>query len=390
MESCRSPLAVFRRAHELGSRPWPTPHASRFSRKTFTRAQLFACLALREYLGLSYRDAQAFLADVPAWLAAAGMARAPDHNTLWRAFGTLLRPGRTAWALDLLAGDRRGELNVALRVKPLSIDATYLEPRHRSRHYDRVCRTRGEDARRPGKWGRSVNRARRRRVRRLPKLALATAAATRQVLAARATLGAGSDAPDFGPLLYDAWRRAAVRTVVADAGYDSEANHRLARLDLNVRSVIAVGIGRPSAKPPGGYYRRLMKQRFKNKADAKVYGQRSQSETANSMLKRNLGSELRSVDPTRQKQELMLRAIVHNLMLPPPGTRGSRLSLDVPFRDPAACQNRKAQEAAEQYVTCQHNQYSSAPCAPRAGYAPAQRRPDSKKNANTHAALESA
>lgn len=323
MESCRSPPDVLRRAHELGSRLWPAPHASRFRRKRFTRAQLFACLALRAYLGLSYRDTQAFLADVPDWLAAVGMAGVPDHNTLWRAFGALLKPGKTAWALDLLAEDRRGGLGVALRVKPLSIDATCLEPRHRSRHYDRVRRKHEDDARRPGKRGRSVNRARRRRVRRLPKLALATAAAaTRQVLAARATLGAGSDAPDFAPLLHDAWRRAAVRTVVAGAGYDSEANHRLARLDLNVRSVIAIGIGRPGARPPSGYYRRPMKKRFKAEADAKTYGQRNQSETANSMLKRNLGAELRSIGPTRQKQELMLRAIVHNLMLPPADNEG--------------------------------------------------------------------
>ena len=133
---------------------------------------------------------------------------------------------------------------------------------------------------------------------------------------------AGSDAPGFAPLLYDAWRRASVRTVVADAGYDSEGNHRFARLDLGVTSVIPPRVGRPGAGPPAGYYRRLMKKRFKRKADAKAYGQRSQSETANSMLKRNLGDELRSIDPTRQKQELMLRAIVHNLMLPPPESEG--------------------------------------------------------------------
>ena len=278
---------------------------------------------MREYLGLSYRDTQAFLLDVSAWRDAIGMHGVPDHNTLWRAFDALLKPGRTKRALDLLAHDRRAELRVALRAKPLSIDSTHLEPRHRSRHYDRVCRKHEErHAEHPGKWGRSVNAARGRRLRRLPKLALATAAATRQILAARAMLGAGSDAPDFAPLLYDAWRRAAIRTVVADAGYDSEANHRVARLDLGVQSIIAIGIGRPSAKPPSGYYRGLMKKRFKKKLDAKAYGQRSQSETANSMLKRNLGSELRSIDPTRQKQELMLRAIVHNLMLPPADQQG--------------------------------------------------------------------
>jgi hypothetical protein len=174
----------------------------------------------------------------------------------------------------------------------------------------------------PGREHRARGRRRGRRLGRLPKLALAVASATRQILAAEAKLGAGSDAPDFGPLLHDAWRRAAVKTVVADAGYDSEANHRVARLDLGVRSIIATGIGRPTVKPPSGYYRRLMKRRFRKKADAKTYGQRSQSEAVNSMLKRDLGSELRPIDPTRQKQELMLRAIVHNLMLPQADNEG--------------------------------------------------------------------
>jgi transposase len=40
------------------------------------------------------------------------------------------------------------------------------------------------------------------------------------------------------------------------------------------------------------------------------------------MMKRNLGENLRSVRPARQKQELMLRAIVHNLMLGPTTTEG--------------------------------------------------------------------
>ena len=58
-----------------------------------------------------------------------------------------------------------------------------------------------------------------------------------------------------------------------------------------------------------------MKSRFKRKADAATYGQRSQSETTNSMMKRNLGENLRSIDPNRRKQEMLLKALVHNLML---------------------------------------------------------------------------
>jgi len=319
METCRSTLELMRRAHDLGRRVWPG-FAGRFSRRDFTRAQLFACLVVREALRLSYRRAEAFLADVPQWLAEVGLARAPDHNTLWRAFASLLTKRGVARALDLMAADAAGELRAGLRAKPLTIDSTCYEPRHRSRHYDRACRKMDlapgrKYAKRPGKYGPAVNASRSRELRRMPKLALAAAAARHQILAARAAAGNGSDAPDFEPLLFQAWRRAPVKAAAADPGYDSEANHRIARLDMGVRSVIPAKIGRPSANPPTARYRRLMAQRFARKADAKLYGQRSQSETVNSMMKRNLGEYLRSVVTPRRKQEMLLRSVVHNLML---------------------------------------------------------------------------
>lgn len=326
MVTCRSSREVFRRAYTLGCRLW-SDRSNRFSRQDFTRPQLFACLVLRERLRLSYRKAEAFLRDVPDWLAEIGMTSAPDHNTLWRAFGSLLRKRDIRRALDLMSKDAEPQLNAAFKTKPLTMDATFFEPRHRSPHYDRVCRkmekkNEGKTAEKPGRYGACVNASRSRQVRKLPKLALAVSAGTHHILSLKAALGTGSDAPDFEPLLFDAWRRAKVRTVVADAGYDSEANHRLARLDMSIRSIIPAKIGRPvkagSKTLPTGYYRRLMKQRFNRKADAKTYGQRAQSETTNSMIKRNLGEDLRSIRPDRQEQEMMLRALVHNLMLDPP------------------------------------------------------------------------
>ncbi len=139
METCRSPLELLRRAYELGQRVWPD-YGSPFSRHDFTRPQLFACLVVRESLRLSYRKAEAFLADVPDWLASIGMNHAPDHNTLWRAFAALLASREIKRALDRMANDAGGELSAGLRAKPLTIDSTCYEPRHRSRHYDRICR----------------------------------------------------------------------------------------------------------------------------------------------------------------------------------------------------------------------------------------------------------
>ncbi len=311
-----------REAHDLAQGVWPA-YSSPWSRHDFTLPQLFACLVVREMLKLSYRKTEALLSDSPHWLACIGMTRGPDHNTLWRAFVVLINARRVNRMLDLFADLFKSArlLRKLSSLKPLTIDSTCYERRHRSRHYDRVCRKimLPDGAKYGGKTRprteEELNLARSKVAREMPKLALAVASSCHLILSARVHTGAGSDVPDFGPLLYHAWKRANVAAVAADPGYDSEDNHRQARLDMNVRSVIPPKIGRPSARPPAGRFRRLMKQRFARKADRRLYGQRAQSETVNSMMKRNLGDALRSVRPDRREKEMLLRGLTHNFML---------------------------------------------------------------------------
>ena len=84
---------------------------------------------------------------------------------------------------------------------------------------------------------------------------------------------------------------------------------------MSVRSLIKIGIGRPSKKPPSGYYRRMMKKQLSGSQRGKKYGQRAQAETVNSMLKRNQGDALRSRSPKARKAEQMLRVLTHNISL---------------------------------------------------------------------------
>lgn len=323
METSRSPRKVLRAAHRLARRVMPDP-ACKFARQDFTLAQLFACLVLREFYGLSYRRTEQLLRDSPTWLADIDLNAAPDHNTLWRALDRIVSIRRVNRMLDRLAERCEKTGMLQLSRKPLALDSTCFERRHRSAHYDRRCRQMGEkdisrgNAKRPekpGKWGAAVNASRRQRVTSMPKLSVAVASACHLILAAKVRLGNGSDAPDFDDLLFRSWKRAKVKTVVADAGYDSESNHRIARQDMGVRSIMPTGIGRPTSKLPTGRWRRHMAQRFKRKADQKDYAQRSQSETVHSMVKRNQGSALRSRTPERQKKEMLLRVLTHNLML---------------------------------------------------------------------------
>lgn len=298
-------------------------YSCKCSRHDFTLSQLFACLVVREFYGLSYRRTEGLLRDSQAWLEEIGLKLAPDHNTLWRAFSSILKASRCKKMLDLFAVCFNQLGLLQLSQKPLAMDSTCFEQRHRSQHYDRRCRQMdskpkagdGKKAEKPGKWGASVNQARRRKVSSLPKLSLAVASSCHLILAAKVRLGNGSDAPDFKELLEQSCQRAGVKTAVADSGYDSEKNHRLAREEIGVRSIIPPGIGRPTSKLPTGRWRRHMARRFARKADQKLYAQRSQSETVHSMIKRNQGSALRSRTPERRKQEMMLRVITHNIML---------------------------------------------------------------------------
>lgn len=309
-------------AYFIGCKRFPDHH-SRFSRHDFTLAQIFACLVLREFYGLSYRRTECLLRDSPRWLAEIGLSAAPDHNTLWRGFGAILKRGRVNRLLDLTTACFSHLGRLRLQERPLALDSTCFEQRHRSAHYDRRCRKMqskcvdgsGKTPEKPGSWGRSVNASRKRSLTAMPKLSVAVASSCHAILAAKVRMGNGSDAPDFRELLSRSWKRAAVRVVVADAGYDSENNHRIAREELGVRSIIPPGIGRPTKKLPRGRWRRHMARRFKQKADKEHYGQRSQSETVHSMMKRNLGSALRSRTPERRKQEMLLRVITHNIML---------------------------------------------------------------------------
>ncbi len=295
-------------AHELASRALPK-YSGKFSRHDFTLPQLFACLVVKEHQRHSYRGAEALLRDAEHWCKAIGMAKVPDHNTLCRAFHAIGLGRRGNKLLDVLAQ----WFAVARQLgDTAAVDSTLYDTHHRSRHYERRCRHYAS------RVERTANTRRSRSARRTPKLATAADTRSHLILAARPRIGMSSDCRDFEPLLFDAWRRTPgkrLKLVLADAGYDSESNHRIARLDVGVRSLIPTGGGRPTSKPPSTRYRRLMRRQLDGPQKGKPYGQRAQAETVASMLKRNLGDALRARSPRARRHELLLRCITHDVML---------------------------------------------------------------------------
>lgn len=292
----KSPLRVVREALALAHRRLRC-YRHKFSPKKFTQGQLFACLVLKTFLRTDYRGLAAHLADHSDLREAIGLKTVPHFTTAHKASRRLLRQ-RVAKRLFRATVHRF--LQRRRRLKRVALDSTGLDCGRASRHYIR---------RRHGftkQWQR-VSYSK------YAKLEVAFDCQSHLMLGVLTGRGPRPDTDRFVPLLDAALENVDLDTALADAGYDSEPNHRYARECRGVRSFIPATAGRPTAKLPTGRHRRRMKQRL-NK-DYGSYGQRSQAEAGFSMFKRRLGSTVNGRNYASQRRDLLLMAITFNIML---------------------------------------------------------------------------
>jgi hypothetical protein len=128
--------------------------------------------------------------------------------------------------------------------------------------------------------------------------------------------GPKPDDLEFRRVVQRAYRRQRFDVLLGDAGYDAEGHHRFLRERLGVLSVIPPMRGRPPNSPdhlPQAHYRRSMAENWSQLKN--IYGQRWQIETGFSMLKRLLGSALRSRRRHAIDREILLRVVTINLMI---------------------------------------------------------------------------
>jgi hypothetical protein len=292
----KSPLRVARQAMAVGTQALPR-YAHKYSPRKFTQPQLFACLVLKTFLKTDYRGLTAHLRDHAELRAALGLTQVPHYTTPQKASRRLLRLPQVR---RLFHATIRRFLKRRRRVRQAALDSTGLDLGHASRYYIR---------RRHGTTKRWQTVA----YSRVAKLEAAFDCRSHLLLAALVGRGPRPDADRFVPLLEAALATVGIGTALADAGYDSEANHRHARERRGVRSFIPAAIGRPSVKPPAGKYRRRMRQRLDKNYGR--YGQRWQAETGFSMFKRRLGAAIQARSYWAQCRELLLKAITYNIML---------------------------------------------------------------------------
>jgi hypothetical protein len=272
-------------------------YAHRFSPKKYTQRQLFVCLVLKTFFRTDYRGLVAILQDFDALQAYLGLKAVPHFTTLQKASRRLLRGPR---AKRLFRAVVRRHMRRKKRLKRVAMDSTGLDLGRRSAYYVR--------RRHAGQTGKK-----RVLYSRYAKLEAVFDCRSHLLVAALVGRGPRVDVDRFIPLLNATFEVARPEAALADAGYDSEGNHRYARLGKNVRSFIPASIGRPTSKPPTGYYRRQMRQRL-NK-DYGSYGQRWQAETGFSMLKRCLADTVEGRSYWSQCRELWLLVITYNILL---------------------------------------------------------------------------
>lgn len=174
-----------------------------------------------------------------------------------------------------------------------AIDATGLETRHASVHFQRRCGRRDITH---AAW---------------PKLTAVFHTASQLIVGAVVGRGPSQDSPDFPAAVRQAAANLRPRRLLADKAYDAEHNHALCRRELAIRSTVIPINPRNAPGPPQGHYRRMMHDRFPNRK----YRDRAQAESGFSRHKRRLGSALTARDDDTQNNELHIRTLTHNIMI---------------------------------------------------------------------------
>lgn len=308
MTTSKSPRKVATEALAVGETVFPL-YAHRYAPKVYTQPQLFTCLVLKSFFKTDYRGISAILEDDQGLRTQIGLKATPHWTTLQKAAKRLLRLSSARRLLDASVArfmNRRRRKRVAVA----ALDSSGFDAGHASRYYVRR-RAKGQ---RKSEKPRQITR-----YKRFAKLGVVADTATHLILAAEAGSGPRPDVDRFVPLLEQALGRVSIGTSLADAGYDSEPNHRHARDRRGVRSYMPATHGRPrkDGKPPSGRWRRQMAGRLATWLGRFLagYGQRWQVETVMSMLKRRQGSAVNGRSHWSRCRDLMLMVITHNVMI---------------------------------------------------------------------------
>lgn len=273
-------------ALDVAARVLP-PYRTRFSKRQFTQPQLLAVLLLMRYEDWTFRETEVRLREHSDLRRVLRLSSVPDYTTLYR-FLKRLPPAHLDRALGV-AARRAGARRRRRRVRA-GVDATGLSHGALSSFF----------IRRQQQHPRGMTR-----FRHWLKWLVVADVDQQLILAQRSRHGPWCDCRSLPALVDAAHRVAPLGLVLADAEFDTEANHQHIRRRLGARSVIPAKRGRSSRVGLRGQMRRAFPQH--------LYRHRAKSETVFSVVKRKLSARAPGRSLPMQAQQAALLGVAYNI-----------------------------------------------------------------------------
>ncbi|MGD2026830.1 MAG: transposase [Anaerolineales bacterium] len=244
----------------------------------FTFPQLAACVLVMFYLDLSYRDMEEWLLATDKVCQALELPRVPNYSTLQRTYKKLRMNDFNQMREKLLDA-------LEIEEEAVASDSTGFSPGQASLYYQT----------RQGKW-----------YRRWFKGVYAVGIVTKFILAWRRGFGPGSDVSYLSGLRRDVRRYVKQRewVMLADSGFDGKT--------------VKTGDLIPPVRRSGNLLDPARKARAELVDQARLdglFGQRWQSETVMSLIKRKFGNTIRSRKRSLQNREPIVKGLVYNIHL---------------------------------------------------------------------------
>src|SRR5215207_1038695 len=260
---------------------------TKFSKHIFSQPQLLAILCLMRYEDWTFREAEVRLKEHRELCEALELKKVPDHTTLYR---FMRRVDETLINEVLGATARRVRSGKTGEKSTVAVDGTGLEATSVSRFFVNRQRDRGQGLEWKAwcKW-------------------VVTVDVDRQVILSQLARPAPvNDCASLPALVSTANTVLPVGTVLADAEFDSERNHRFCREQLGAMSIIPAKRGKKTWNIKG--IRREMRESFPREN----YGKRAIVETVFSVVKRKLSAKAPGRTPETQRRQAMILGAAYN------------------------------------------------------------------------------
>lgn len=239
-------------------------------------------LVLKQKLKCSYEDLFEDLKTRPFVVELMGLKRIPHSSTL-KKFAKRIKANILYYLLE------DGTSNISKRHLKLAVDATGLHVEDGSYHYRK----------RLGKTSKT---------RKNVKLSAAIDTQTQLITAVKLRKSKANDTIDFKGLVKKTAKAKKVKIVVADKGYDSEANNSFCQEIIGADCIIPPREHTTKKHRTKGRYRKRLRHGYSKKK----YHQRSKVESTFFVVKRMFGRTLYSRTWHTQKIELLAKIIAYN------------------------------------------------------------------------------